>query len=136
MIYIYISYMVNLSSSCLYVRITTGKGMYCLGGTLFSHMSIFQNPKRKWNIFPRWSTCLPAVYMSESQQEMICISKMVHLSSTCVYVRILTGNHMYYLDFNLPFIFIDFRILTGNDMHFLDDTLVWQRSICQNHNRE
>ena len=61
---------------------------------------------------PRWSTFRPAVYMSESEQEMICIAYMAHFYASCLYVR----------------------IPTGNDMHRLDVPLVFQLSICQNPN--
>ena len=88
--------------------------MYFLDGPLVCQLSICQNPNMKLYVFPRWSTCLPDVYMPESEQKMICIAYMVHLSASCLYVR----------------------ILTGNDMYCLDGQLVCQLSVCQNPNRK
>ena len=71
--------------------------MYFLDGTLVCHLSICQIQRVKLYVFPRWSTCLPDVYMPESKQKMICIAYMVHLSASCLYVSILTGSNMYCL---------------------------------------
>ena len=128
--------MVHLSATCLYVRILRWNDMHCidcplvfqlyicqnpnrndmdcLDGTLVCQLSVCQNLNRKWYVFPRWSNCLPTVYMSESYQEMPCIAQIVHLYANCLYVR-------------SP---------TGNDMYCLDGPLVCHLSICQNPNRK
>ena len=93
-----IAQMVHLSAIFLYVRIITGNNMHCLDGILVCHLSICRNHNRKIYVFPRWSTCLPAVYMSEYLEKIICIVQMFHLSASCLYVRSLTGNEMYCLD--------------------------------------
>ena len=105
--------MVHLYASCLYFRIQKGNDLYCLDGQLGCPLSICQNPNRKQYVLHRWPTCLPAVYMSESKREMICIAYMVHLSASRLYVRIRTENIMY----------------------CLYGLLVCQISICQNNNR-
>ena len=38
--------------------------MYCMDGPLVFQLSICQNPNSKLYVLPRWSTRLPAVYMS------------------------------------------------------------------------
>ena len=86
--------------------------MYFLDGPIVCQLFICQNPTRKCHVLPRLSTCMQTVYMSEAQQEMICIVWMVHLSAICPYVR----------------------ILTGNDMYCLHGTLVCQLSICHTPN--
>ena len=63
-----------LCQMSIYIRILTGNDMYCLGGPLVCQLSICQNPNRKLYVLPRWSTCLPIVYMLEHLQEMTCIA--------------------------------------------------------------
>ena len=58
--------MAHLSASCLYDRILTGNDMYCLDGPLVCQLSICQNPNKKYNVLPIWSTCLAYFYMTES----------------------------------------------------------------------
>ena len=100
----------HISARFVYVRILTGNDMYCLDGQHAFHVSLCHNPNRKVYVLPRWSTFLTAVYMPESEHEMICTAQMVHLSASFLYVI----------------------IITGNDMYCLDGTLVCKMSICQN----
>ena len=55
--------------------------MYFLDVQLVCQLSMCQNTNRKLYVLCRWSNCLSAVYMSESEQEIICIAYMVHLSA-------------------------------------------------------
>ena len=64
--------MVHLSAIFLYDRVLTGNDMYCLDGQLACQLSICHDPTGNLHVLPRCSTCLTAVYMTESAKEMIC----------------------------------------------------------------
>ena len=119
--------MVNLSSSFLYVRILTTSCMYFLDCPSVCQLYIFQYHSNKLYVLHKLSNCLQAVYMSESYQKMICIVWMVHLSASCIYVRIRTGNCMYCIDGPLVCQLSICQIPTS-----LDGQLVCQLSVCQN----
>ena len=131
-----IAEIVHLSAGFLYVRILGENDMYCLSCPLVRQLSICHNPTIKLYLFPRWSTCTPAVYMSESKQEMICIAQMVHLSDSCPYVRILKGNETCCLDGPLVCQLSICQNHNMNDIYCLDCPIVCQLSICQNPNRK
>ena len=42
--------------------------MYCLYVPKISQLCIFHNHNKKIYVLHKWSNCLPAVYMSESEQ--------------------------------------------------------------------